>query len=159
MHFHGDISRGAYALWSSDVMFRQVAAVRREHLRLIRLCRVGNRSIATSLTQFARPLADDQAEGTAIRNGAEHSKPCPDIFQTALARLDAIEPEEAIVIGDTPYDVEAAAKAGMQTIALLSGGFSEETLRESGALDVYSDIADLLEHYEETPLASMAMEA
>ncbi len=102
---------------------------------------------------------EDLVDATTSADDAEHSKPCPDIFQTALARLDAIEPEEAIVIGDTPYDVEAAAKAGMQTIALLSGGFSEEALRESGALDVYTDIADLLEHYEETPLASMAIEA
>ena len=102
---------------------------------------------------------EDLVDAATCADDTEHSKPCPDIFQTALARLDAIAPREAIVIGDTPYDVEAAAKAGMKTIALLSGGFSEEALRKSGAIDVYTDIADLLEHYEDSPLGSMAMVA
>ena len=96
---------------------------------------------------------EDLVDAATSADDAEHSKPCPDIFQTALARLDGVAPDEAIVIGDTPYDAKAAARAGMRTIGLLSGGFSEETLRASGAVHVYQDVADLLEHYDETPLA------
>ncbi len=92
---------------------------------------------------------EDLLDGATSADDAEHSKPCPDIFEAALGRLDGVRPSEAVVVGDTPYDAIAAAKAGMQTIALLSGGFSEETLREAGAIEVYVDVADLLEHYEE----------
>ena len=84
----------------------------------------------------------------------DRSKPFPDIFQTALARLDGVVPDEAIVIGDSPYDAQAAAKAGLKTIGVLSGGFTEETLRESGAIAIYRDIADLLERYDQSPLAN-----
>ena len=90
------------------------------------------------------------------KDDAEHSKPYPDIFQTALARLDGVAPDEAIVVGDTPYDVQAARQCGLRTIALLSGGFPEEVLRDAGAVAIYADIADLLEHYEESPLIASA---
>jgi HAD superfamily hydrolase (TIGR01509 family) len=96
---------------------------------------------------------EDLVDAVTSADDAECSKPHPDIFQAALARLDGVAPEEAIVVGDTPYDAQAAARAGMSAIGLLSGGFSEEALRSSGMIDVYRDIADLLEHYEESPLA------
>jgi beta-phosphoglucomutase-like phosphatase (HAD superfamily) len=99
---------------------------------------------------------EDLVDASTSADDTDHSKPCPDIFLTALARLDDVAPDEAIVIGDTPYDAQAAARAGMKTIGLLSGGFSEETLRESGVIGVYCDVADLLEHYHESPLAPEA---
>ncbi len=74
---------------------------------------------------------------------AERSKPHPDIFLAALDRLN-LSPEAVVVVGDTPYDVEAAKKAGMKTIGLLCGGFSEQSLREAGAADVYRDPSHLL---------------
>lgn len=74
---------------------------------------------------------------------AEHSKPHPDIFNAALNRLK-LEPTRVVVIGDTPYDVEAAKKAGMAMTGLLCGGFSESSLREAGAVDVYRDPEHLL---------------
>ena len=92
---------------------------------------------------------EDLLDGATSADDAEHSKPCPDIFEAALGRLDGVLASEAVVVGDTPYDAIAAAKAGMQTIALLSGGFPEETLREAGVIEVYVDVADLLEHYDE----------
>lgn len=84
----------------------------------------------------------------------ERSKPCPDVFQAALARLDGVRPEDAIVIGDTPYDAIAARRTGLPTIGLLSGGFPEEALREAGVVAIYADIADLLERYPESPFGS-----
>lgn len=63
------------------------------------------------------------------------------------------------MVGDTPYDVQAAAKAGMRTIGLLSGGFTEDELRGAGAVAVYRDVPDLLDNYEESPLAASAAAA
>ena len=83
---------------------------------------------------------------------AEKSKPHPDIFQAALERLPGIRPEDAIVVGDTPYDAEAAAKAGVRTIGLLCGGWTEDKLRNAGCVAVFKDPADLLAHYEESPI-------
>ena len=102
---------------------------------------------------------EDLVDVATSKDDAEHSKPCPDIFETALARLDGVANNEAIVVGDTPYDVIAAKRCGLTTIAVLSGGFAEEVLREAGAIAIYADIADLLEHYEESPLATGASAA
>ena len=78
---------------------------------------------------------------------AERSKPHPDIFLAALERL-GLAAQDVIVVGDTPYDVEAAKKAGMSTTGLLCGGFSEASLREAGAVDVYRDPEHLLNELE-----------
>jgi HAD superfamily hydrolase (TIGR01509 family) len=84
---------------------------------------------------------------------AEKSKPHPDIFCAALAKLDIAQPEQVLVIGDTPYDAEAAAKAGLRTVGLLCGGWSEDELRRAGCVAVFRDPADLLARYSESPLA------
>jgi HAD superfamily hydrolase (TIGR01509 family) len=84
---------------------------------------------------------------------AHKSKPHPDIFCAALAKLDIAQPDQVIVIGDTPYDAEAAAKAGLLTIGLLCGGWSENELRQAGCVAVFRDPADLLARYSESPLA------
>ena len=80
------------------------------------------------------------------------SKPSPDIFHVALDGLEGIAAHQAIVVGDSPWDVIAASKAGMPTIALLSGKFTEDELRVAGAVEIYKDAADLLENYEQSPL-------
>lgn len=72
------------------------------------------------------------------------SKPAPDIFETALKKVAPLTADEAIVVGDTPYDIEAARKCGITTIALRSGGFSDEELRGAGAITLYDDVAALL---------------
>lgn len=96
---------------------------------------------------------EDLLEGVTSADDAEHSKPCPDIFVAALERLKGISREEALVIGDTPYDAEAAAKAGMRTVGVLSGGFSAGRLRREGVIAVYGDVADLLQRYDQSPFA------
>ena len=85
-------------------------------------------------------------------NEAKRSKPFPDIFQAALKKLDHIQPERVIAIGDTRYDAEAAAKANLRTVGFLSGGSTEEELRQAGCVALYRNPADLLERYEESPL-------
>src|SRR6185369_8493283 len=87
-------------------------------------------------------------EEAATSDDAERSKPDPDIVAAALK--DTWCPAgEVVMIGDTPYDVAAALRAGIDIIALRSGGWSDEELR--GAAAVYADPADLLERYEESP--------
>ena len=97
---------------------------------------------------------EDLVEDEASADDAEKSKPHPDIFEAALAQLGDVEPAEAIVVGDTPYDAEAALKAGLHTIGFLSGGFPEEDLRAAGCVRIYKDAADLLANYDSSPLAN-----
>lgn len=82
-----------------------------------------------------------------------HSKPKPDVFIAALRTLGHLLPEEAIAIGDTPYDVEAAKKIELPVIGLLCGGFSEDVLRDEGACAIFRDPADLFDRYYQSPLA------
>jgi len=81
-----------------------------------------------------------------------HSKPKPDVFVAALRTLGHLLPEEAIAIGDTPYDVDAAKKVGVPIIGLLCGGFPEDVLRGEGACAIFRDPADLLDRYYQSPL-------
>jgi len=107
------------------------------------------------LEQHKRSLRiADLLEAATSADDAERSKPHPDIFQAALKGIRGVRPEEAIVVGDTPYDAVAAAKAGMRTVGLLSGGFTEEALRSAGAVEIYKDVADLLKHYDVSLLAT-----
>ena len=96
---------------------------------------------------------DDLVDAETSSDDAEKSKPHPDIFEAALDRLEGIAAEDAIAVGDTPYDAQAAGKAGLRTIGLLCGGWPEEALREAGCIAIYRDPADLLRHYDQSPLA------
>jgi len=79
---------------------------------------------------------------------AEKSKPHPDIFQAALKKLK-LEPDKVVVIGDTPYDADAARKAGIASIGVLCGGFKDEDIRKGGAGRIYRDPQDLLARIDE----------
>jgi membrane protein len=88
-------------------------------------------------------------EDTTSKGDVEASKPCPDVFQAA-ADAAGVDPREAIVVGDTPYDIEAARRTGIDTVAVRSGGFPDEAL--SGAIAIYDDVAALLAGFEDSPL-------
>lgn len=77
------------------------------------------------------------------------SKPAPDPIQVALDKA-GLSPDAVVMLGDTPYDIESAGKAGVGTIAVRCGGWREPDLSE--ALAVYNDPADLLAHFDESPL-------
>ncbi|WP_204165410.1 HAD family hydrolase [Methylobacterium sp. 17Sr1-1] len=83
---------------------------------------------------------------------AERSKPHPDIFEAALDKLGRPSRGQAIVIGDSPYDAEAAVKAGLPVIGVLCGGFPEAQLGEAGCTAIYRDPQDLLDGYDASPL-------
>ncbi|MBV9210750.1 MAG: HAD family hydrolase [Acidobacteria bacterium] len=98
----------------------------------------------------------DLVEEETSSDDAEKSKPHPDIFKAALDKLGDIETSETIVVGDTPYDAEAAGKLGLNVIGVLCGGFPETELRAAGANLIFQDPADLLAHFDETPLGQHA---
>lgn len=94
---------------------------------------------------------EDLVEEEASADDAEKSKPHPDIFEAAFEELGLKEPARAAVIGDTPYDAEAAGRAGLRNrIGFLCGGFPEQELRAAGMMEIYLDPADLLRRYEDS---------
>jgi HAD superfamily hydrolase (TIGR01509 family) len=89
-------------------------------------------------------LVDAETAGSDV----DCSKPCPDVFEVAIDRLK-VEPQNALVIGDTQYDAIAARRAGLRTVGLLCGGFREKDLREAGCVRIYRDPAHLLDRYDD----------
>ncbi len=95
----------------------------------------------------------DLIDDATTSEDAERSKPFPDIFEAAFGKLGLSERSDAIVVGDTPYDAEAARAAGLSTIGVLCGGFTEQALRQAGCIAVYRDPQHLLDSYDDSPLA------
>lgn len=85
------------------------------------------------------------------------SKPAPDIFTVALKKASGpaaqIAAHEIVVVGDSPFDMQAARKAGMTPIAVRSGGFDDRALLEAGAATIYDDVTDLLIRFDDSLLA------
>jgi HAD superfamily hydrolase (TIGR01509 family) len=97
---------------------------------------------------------DDLVEEEISSADADRSKPHPDIFEAALDKIGAKDRrDKVVVVGDTPHDAEAAGKAGLRTVGVLCGGFSEADLLKAGCIAVFGGPADLLRHYAESPLA------
>ena len=92
----------------------------------------------------ARELAD----GWTTNDDVEATKPEPDLVRAALEKAGT---EEAVMIGDTPWDIEAARKAGVPTVTVITGGFCEQELRDAGAAAVYESVGELRGHLEEPP--------
>jgi membrane protein len=93
----------------------------------------------------------DIIDGATSKDDVEHSKPCPDIFDSAVRKSGA-EPAHALVIGDTPYDIIAARRSGIDTIALRSGRFPEDDLRAERPIAIYDDVAALLGDFDRSPI-------
>lgn len=79
---------------------------------------------------------------------AGEAKPAPDIFQAAIGKLKNVKISEALIIGDTPYDAEAAVKAKIKIIGVKTGGWSEDKLKAEGCVEVYENIAEIYKNYE-----------
>jgi phosphoglycolate phosphatase-like HAD superfamily hydrolase len=101
----------------------------------------------------------DLITAATTSDDAQSSKPEPDIFLAALQRLPAEARDDAWVVGDTPYDAEAAGKAGLRTIGLLCGGFSEPVLRDAGCHAIFDSPEHLLANFDASPLAKQASAA
>jgi HAD superfamily hydrolase (TIGR01549 family) len=95
----------------------------------------------------ARELAD----GWTTSADVDATKPEPDLVKAALEKAGG---GDAVMVGDTTWDCEAARRAGLETIAVLTGGFSAQELRDAGAAVVLESIEDLRERLDETPLGA-----
>jgi HAD superfamily hydrolase (TIGR01509 family) len=95
----------------------------------------------------ARDLVDSWTTSADV----QATKPAPDLVRAALDRAGDSD-GEAVMVGDTPWDAKAALGAGVQTLAVVTGGFSEQELRDAEAVAVFESVADLLERLDETPL-------
>ncbi|KQO49164.1 HAD family hydrolase [Methylobacterium sp. CM6241] len=96
----------------------------------------------------------DLVDVVTSSDDVERSKPHPDIFESALKKLAPLEPRSILVVGDTPYDAEAAAKAGLSTIGVLCGGFPAADLSKAGCIAIYRDPQDLLAGFDRSPLVA-----
>jgi HAD superfamily hydrolase (TIGR01509 family) len=95
-----------------------------------------------------RSLADDWTSSADV----ESTKPEPDLVQAALDKAGG-SADDAVMVGDTTWDVEAAKRAGVPTIAVRTGGFGRDELEEAGAAAVFDSVAELRERLDETALA------
>ena len=89
-------------------------------------------------------------DGWTSKDDVERSKPHPDVVRAAMDKARA---EEAVMLGDSRWDIESAANAGVQTVALITGGWSEQELGDHGAVAVYESLVHLRERLDETPFA------
>jgi HAD superfamily hydrolase (TIGR01509 family) len=127
---------------------------------LVERVRADRRRIALASSSPADELAvykrlariEDLVDVEVSKDEVAHSKPCPDIFAAALAKL-GLPADAAVAVGDAPYDAEAAGKLGLVTVGMLCGGFAEPWLRAAGCAAIYRDPEDLLARYEGSPLA------
>jgi HAD superfamily hydrolase (TIGR01549 family) len=94
--------------------------------------------------------ARELAHGWTTSADVEATKPEPDLVRAAL---DAAGTDDAVMVGDTTWDVEAAARAGLETLAVLTGGYSAAELRDAGAVGVFDSVSELRSSLDGTPLA------
>jgi HAD superfamily hydrolase (TIGR01549 family) len=92
-----------------------------------------------------RDVVDDWTTAADV----ERTKPHPDVIQVALEKAGT---SEAVMVGDSRWDIEAAANAGLETVCVITGGWSEQELRDHGAVAVFDSLVSLTEHLDETPL-------
>ncbi len=125
---------------------------------LVKLKEVGIRpSLASSASQEDLGIykkivgMEDLIEEESSADDSDRSKPHPDIFEATLKRLK-LKAEDCLALGDTPYDAEAAGKAGVWTIGVESGGWSRGDLMGAGCVEVYKDVQELLDGFERSAL-------
>ncbi len=124
-----------------------VELLRREGIRTV----VGSSSKPEEVQEMLRLAGiEDLVDQVVTAGDVENAKPEPDVVQAGLERLD-LPPDRVLMLGDTPYDIEAAFRAGVRTVAVESGGWEAGELE--GALAVYRDLQDLLRNYAASPLA------
>jgi phosphoglycolate phosphatase-like HAD superfamily hydrolase len=130
-----------------DLLRRSRAA----ELRLVLAC--STKAEELSAPKDIPALLQGNVDAETCAYDAERSKPYRHIFVSSPWAFHGLGPEEAIAVGDTPYDEGAAGKAGIAAVGVLSGGFSEGALRESGCLTTYCAPDHVLADLDASPLA------
>ena len=107
------------------------------------------------VADFRAKIGCDDVVSAVVNSGdVEQSKPAPDIVLAALEEV-GVAPEDAVMLGDTVYDVRAAKAAGVECIGLMCGGIGERELQEAGAVAVYGNPSELLQDLEQSPVARL----
>lgn len=143
----GEIFRGRYLpeLKPAPGARALLERLRQDGLTLVVATSAGKDDLQGLLDRAGvRDLIADETSASDV----EDSKPDPDVVRAALHKVGAA-PERAVMLGDTPYDVEAATRAGVRVVAVRCGGWNDNDL--AGAAAVYDDPADLLAHYNQSP--------
>jgi HAD superfamily hydrolase (TIGR01509 family) len=104
--------------------------------------------MATAAPTLAALGVDPARTPVVTRDEVRHAKPDPDLFIAAAERLGA-DIADAVVVGDSIWDLLAARRARALGVGLLSGGYGEEELERAGAYRVYEDPQDLFDHLDE----------
>lgn len=97
---------------------------------------------------------DDVVHAVVSSGDVENAKPAPDIVLAALEAA-GVGPDRAVMVGDTVYDVRAAAAAGVRCVGVLAGGIGEQELRDAGAAAVYGNVAELLDGLDDSPVGEL----
>jgi HAD superfamily hydrolase (TIGR01509 family) len=144
-------------IFQRDYMPR-IVPFARAHDLLKRVSEMGMKiALATSsdpedLATYGRILGmGNLVDEAASAGDAKRSKPAPDIFAAALEKV-GMRPDQAIALGDTPYDAQSAGKLGVPVIGLTCGGWKRDDLLAAGCVEVWRDPADLLQHLQESVL-------
>lgn len=132
---------------------------------LLRACRglgltvvLASSSEESQLQRLRRALAaDDAIDHVTTGSDVDQSKPAPDLIELALQRA-SLQPHEAVMVGDTKWDVESAGKAGVPCVALMSGGWDAQELRAAGAVEVWESPQALLIGLKDSLIASLSVE-
>jgi len=91
----------------------------------------------------------DLVDGWTTADDVERTKPHPDVIRAALEKAGT---DDAVMVGDSRWDIEAAANAGLETVCVITGGWSEQELRDHGAVAVFDSLVELRRRLDETPL-------
>ena len=102
----------------------------------------------------ALDLDVDDLDGLTTDSDVEEAKPAPDVFLAALAQVDGVA-DQAIVIGDTGWDIEAALAAGLSTVAVRTGGWGHDELVQAGAVEVHDEVTALLDRLDTTAVGDL----
>ena len=141
-----------------DQMIDEIVPFRGAHDLIAELKRRGHAVVlaSSSISKHTEHFVDllevrDLVDAWTTKDDVEATKPAPDLVQAALQKAGSAE---AVMVGDTPWDIEAAQKAGIETVAVRTGGaYSKSELLEKGAVRVYDTVAELRHDLENTPLS------
>jgi HAD superfamily hydrolase (TIGR01549 family) len=154
---HGDALRDSHGKHYAELV-GEVSALEGAHDLLVALRARGLEIVLASSSQkqqLAHYLdlldAHDLVASAATADDVQETKPAPDLIEVAKEKADS---EALAMVGDSPWDIEAAARAGLPCIALLTGGYSERELRDAGAQAVFASLVDLHERLDETAIGA-----
>jgi HAD superfamily hydrolase (TIGR01509 family) len=153
---HGDEIRDARDGIYKGELIDEVAALGGAHELIVALKDRGARVVLASsspedeIEHYLELLeARDVVDAWTTKDDVDATKPAPDLV---LAALEKAETRDAVMVGDTPWDIKAASKAGVETVCVITGGWSKQELREAGAVAVFESADELRERLDETPL-------